>query len=72
MLGEEFVSEAELVIHKIQQRPESGKPGKHGTRSYKVRRFPFRFFYQTQPDRFWIIAVAHSSRRPGYWVRRLF
>jgi hypothetical protein len=27
--------------------------------------------YVLQPDRVWIVAVAHLSRKPGYWARRL-
>ena len=27
--------------------------------------------YEDQPDRIWIVAVAHLSRRPGYWAQRL-
>jgi hypothetical protein len=39
--------------------------------SLRTRRFPFRVVYELQPDRIWIVAVAHLSRRPGYWTRRL-
>jgi mRNA-degrading endonuclease RelE of RelBE toxin-antitoxin system len=70
-LGEEFLSEVELTLKTFQKRSELGRPGKHNTRSYRVHRFPFRIVYQVQPDRIWIIAVAHLSRNPGYWVRRV-
>jgi hypothetical protein len=48
-----------------------GFPGKSGTRSWKVRRFPFRVVYLQQPERVWIVAVAHLNRKPGYWLDRL-
>ena len=70
-LGEEFVAEAEAVLELIRAHPESGRPGCHGTRSRPTKRFPFRLVYEVQPDRVWIVAVAHLSRRPGYWARRL-
>ena len=31
----------------------------------------FYVVYDAQPDRICIVAVAHLSRRPGYWARRL-
>ena len=71
LLGEEFLSEVELSVQAARKRPGLGRPGKHNTRSYRVHRFPFRVVYQIQPDRFWIVAVAHLSRKPDYWARRI-
>jgi plasmid stabilization system protein ParE len=70
-IGEAFLSAAEATLPKIQRGPELGKPGKLGSCSWKTKRFPFRIIYLEQPDRFWIVAVAHLSRRPNYWIRRL-
>jgi len=70
-LGEVFLSTVEATLPKIQREPELGKPGRFGTRSWKTKRFPFRIVYLEQPDRLWIVAVAHLSRRPDYWIRRL-
>lgn len=70
-LGETFLDLVDETIAKIRSNPEMGKPGKSRTRSWKVRRFPFRIFYLLLPDRIWIVAVAHLSRRPDYWGGRL-
>jgi toxin ParE1/3/4 len=70
-LGEECLTEVEAVLERIRTQPELGRPEPHGTRSYRTKRFPFRVLYDAQPDRIWIVAVAHLSRRPGYWARRL-
>ncbi len=70
-LGETFLSAVDATLPKIQSNPELGKPGKLGSRSWKIKRFPFRIIYLEQLDRFWIVAVAHLSRRPDYWIRRL-
>ena len=70
-LGEAFLSTVGATLPKIQRNPELGKPGRLGTRSWKTRRFPFRIVYLVQPDRFWIVAIAHLSRRPDYWIQRL-
>lgn len=34
-------------------------------------RFPFALAYRAYSDRVWIVAVAHTRRRPFYWLRRV-
>jgi plasmid stabilization system protein ParE len=70
-LGEAFLATVEATLPRIQDNPEIGKIGRMGTRSWKTKRFPFRIVYLEQPDRFWIVALAHLSRQQDYWVRRL-
>ena len=71
LLGDNFLNLIEEALAKIQANPDSGKPGKFQTRSWKVRRFPFRIVYLEQPEHIWIVAVAHLSRKPNYWLERL-
>jgi hypothetical protein len=33
-------------------------------------RFPFAVPYQIKREEIVILALAHTSRRPGYWSRR--
>lgn len=33
-------------------------------------RFPYALIHRTPPDEIVIVAVAHTSRRPGYWRDR--
>src|ERR1700728_2631886 len=70
-LGEAFLSSVEAPLPRIHRNPELGNIGRMGTRSWKTTRFPFRIVYLEQPNRFWIVAVAHLGRRPDYWVRRV-
>lgn len=70
-LGDEFISEIDATVLRIQRQPEWGRIGKHGERGRRVKHFPFRIIYEIQIDRIWIVAVAHLSRRPGYWLRRI-
>jgi plasmid stabilization system protein ParE len=70
-LGDDFLDSIDEALAKIRRLPEMGKPEKLHARSWKVSRFPFRIFYRIQPDRIWIVAVAHLSRRPDYWLNRL-
>jgi plasmid stabilization system protein ParE len=40
-------------------------------RFYLLKRFPFQVIYrQAAEDRWLIVAVAHTSRHPGYWSNR--
>ena len=40
-------------------------------RFYLLKRYPFQVIYREAPDgRLLIVAVAHTSRRPGYWSDR--
>jgi len=36
-----------------------------------VKRHPYLVVYAILSDQLVIIAVAHTSKRPGYWRRRL-
>ncbi|HEV3272263.1 MAG TPA: type II toxin-antitoxin system RelE/ParE family toxin [Candidatus Methylacidiphilales bacterium] len=40
-------------------------------RKYVVPRFPYLIFYVDYLDRIRVLAVAHTSRRPGYWKTRI-
>jgi hypothetical protein len=70
-LGERFLAAVDAARDKIVKNPDVGLQERLGMRSLKVRRFPYRLFYDEQPGRIWIVAVAHLARKPGYWVKRL-
>lgn len=70
-LGDQFLRSVEAVQELIRAQPQLGRRGLLDTLSFRTKRFPFRVVYELQPDRIWIVVVAHLSRRPGYWARRL-
>jgi hypothetical protein len=70
-LGENFLDAVGEALAKIQINPDLGKLGKFKTRSWKLKRFPFRVVYLEQADRIWMVAIAHLSRKPDYWLERL-
>ena len=70
-LGDSFLSAVESVQELIRTQPQMGRRGLLETLSIRTRRFPFRIVYELEPDRIWIVAVAHLSRKPDYWARRL-
>lgn len=70
-LGLDFLSTVERALSKIQQHPEFGTPYKiRGLRRYVLQRFPFLIFYAELEDCIWIMAIAHSKRKPDYWRKR--
>jgi toxin ParE1/3/4 len=42
-----------------------------GTRRALLRRYPYLVVFRELPDCIQVFAIAHGSRRPGYWFRRL-
>ena len=60
------------TIDLILAHPEIGeiRPGRHPSRQLRVVGFPYRVAYRIREREIYIIAVAHTSRRPGYWKGR--
>jgi toxin ParE1/3/4 len=69
-LGAELVLAVDDAIATIVAAPQRW-PVFAGARRYIVRRFPFSVIYRVVDERIQIVAVAHHSRRPTYWGRRL-
>ena len=46
-------------------------PGVTDVRKCRLRQFPFSILYINRPHYVWVVAIAHGSRRPGYWKERL-
>ena len=67
-----FDAEMDRAIARIIEAPRRWAIGPHSTRRFLLRQFPFTLIYreQTAGD-IQVVAVAHTSRRPGYWKRRL-
>ena len=70
-LGLEFEAAARAAVQMIQADPERHPVQKNGARRLVMERFPFVIHYVELPSAIWILAFAHTSRRPGYWRRRL-
>jgi plasmid stabilization system protein ParE len=67
-----FDAEVERALAQIIQNPQVWAAGSHSTRRFLLRQFPFILIYRERPDgTIQIVAVAHTSRRPGYWKGRL-
>lgn len=60
----------------LREYPKAGTPlgrGCHGTevRAILMKDFPSRIIYAMVTDGIFVVSIAHTSRRFGYWRRRL-
>jgi plasmid stabilization system protein ParE len=67
----DFIGELHRAADTIRQAPERWPMGRNNTRRFLLWRFPFAIIYSEQDSVVTIWAVAHGSRRPGYWTSRL-
>ncbi len=69
-LGRRFFAEVRRAEGLIAQFPESAEEIQPGIRKRILRKFRYSLVYSIEEDGSLILAVAHHSRRPGYWVGR--
>lgn len=66
-----FDDELRAADRSVAAHPLIRPPYLHGTRRVILDRFPFSVVFRERLQDIQIIAVAHASRRPGYWAKRL-
>ena len=65
------LAEFEQSINKLLLHPALGSPWRgRGRRRYTMKHFPYSLVYTVSGDEIRVLAVAHHSRRPGYWASR--
>jgi toxin ParE1/3/4 len=75
-LGAELLDEVEEVLQRIEALPESfprllDVPEDLEIRRALLPRFPYALVFITTKAETQVIAVAHSKRRPDYWLERV-
>ncbi len=65
-----LLSEFKHSVTLLMQYPALGAVWRHGKRRHLMRRFPYAIVYTVSSEEVRIWAVAHQSRRPGYWRGR--
>ena len=71
-LGKKFSSSVEKSASLVSVFTNVGSPSISGTRRVVIKGFPFWLVYKPSRSGCIIIfAIAHQSRRPGYWVTRV-
>ncbi len=74
-LGADFAGEIERAVEAILENPQTwptwpGVSASLGVRRLLLPRFPFALAYVVRANEVAVLAVAHTSRRPGYWLGR--
>ena len=70
-LGRRFYDEVKRAEGFIAEFPEAAEEIRPRIRKRLLRSFRYSLIYSVEPEELLIIAVAHASRRPGYWADRL-
>ena len=74
-LGRELWDELQQTVALISEYPEIGSAVHRAkvrgvARRVPLRRFPYFVVYRERADYIEVVALAHTSRRPGYWKSR--
>jgi hypothetical protein len=75
-LGQDFYDRVSETMMAIGRNPKrypvyEGKSLSRIFHRAPVERFPYIVVYQVRDDETLVVAVAHSSREPGYWEHRI-
>jgi toxin ParE1/3/4 len=65
-----FLLQVEHAIRSVAEAPERWPTGSRGEHRFVFLRYPFTLLYRIKGDVVFVTAVAHQSRRPGYWQHR--
>ena len=69
-LGERFKDEVDRCVLWVADHPELYRLRQGRYRRINLRVFPYYLPYIVRGETLWVLAVAHGSRRPLYWISR--
>jgi len=72
-LGKDFRTEVDKAISRATSNPQAWPQTVPGIRKCLTNRFPYSllYHYRREEQEVFIVAVAHTRRKPGYWKQRL-
>jgi toxin ParE1/3/4 len=70
-LAAKWRAAARTTIESIAESPTLWAPDRTGIREVLIRPFDYKIVYLVRLEAIEIVAIAHTSRRPGYWRKRL-
>lgn len=65
-LGHRFLDAVDASLVTLQSNPMLGCSDERGRRRWPVHRFPHLIIYRLEGTFLHVLAVAHTSRKPGY------
>ena len=71
-LGANLLDEVDRAVRQVATNATVGAAlsSDQKTRRILLSRFPYQVVYRIRPSEIVVIALAHSRRRPGYWLTR--
>ena len=69
-LGDRFLDAVNASLETMRRNPMLGRSDERGRRRWLVHRFPYLIIYRLVDGFLYILAVAHTSRKPDYWQSR--
>jgi plasmid stabilization system protein ParE len=69
-LGKRFSLELENTVQRLRDHPETYRVRSADQRRINLKTFPFYLPFILRGETVWVLAVAHESRRPRYWISR--
>ena len=69
-LGRRFKQMVELATRDIADHPLRYRTIRPPFKRYLLQKFPFSIIYTIEPDHIYIVAIAHTRRKPEYWLDR--
>lgn len=69
-LGRRFKNEADRCIVWVADHPELYRVRPGGYRRINFHGFPYYVPYVVRGQTLWVLAIAHASRKPLYWISR--
>ena len=69
-LGLKLKKEIETHVNWIVQNPDVPNKRAKFYRRVNLKVFPYYIAYIVRKETIWILAIAHSFRKPQYWIER--
>jgi mRNA-degrading endonuclease RelE of RelBE toxin-antitoxin system len=69
-LGQRFLMAVDLAAKDMKDGAARPVVDAKGRRKWRVKRFPYYLIYKLKGGEIFVLAVAHASRKPGYWENR--
>lgn len=69
-LGRRFKEEVKKAVLRIAEYPVAWPVECGDVRKCLLHKFPYKILYSIEDNHIFIIATAHTHRRPGYWIDR--
>lgn len=65
-----FLDAFATAAERLLQYPRAGRRLRGGVRRWVMANWRYSILYSIEPGGIYLIAIAHQSRRPGYWKGR--